>query len=324
MKVSIAMATYNGEEYIKEQLESFINQTIQPDELIISDDKSTDNTLKIIHEFAENVSFEIKVTVNDYNLGYTGNFNSALLKSTGDVVFLCDQDDVWFPEKIKHMLNVMNNNPDNLVYMNDTLLTDDKLNSKNLTKYGQIKSADLGDDKFVMGCCCMIRQELLTYCLPVPSELKGHDDWIVGIAEGLSQKYIDETVLQYYRRHESNESNFIANKTKKINKKDIWFSELKKMILKKEIRLNKANEYLKQEKIFFKGLLNIKKLIPKKFDEEFKKFLDKRIEKLKVLELRYRLRESNIIKRSISAPYFYFFVYDKKTRFRNMLRDIIS
>jgi glycosyltransferase involved in cell wall biosynthesis len=324
MKVSIAMATYNGEEYIQEQLQSLVNQSIKPDELVISDDKSTDNTLEIIESFIDEAPFKVKLIVNDKNLGYTGNFNSALMNTTGDVVFLCDQDDVWYPEKIEYMLNLMNGNQDNLLYMNDALLTDSVLNSKKLTKYGQIKSAELGPQAFIMGCCCMVRRELLSLCLPIPRDFKGHDDWIVGIAEGLNKKYIDEEVLQYYRRHETNESAFIPNRLKKITKVDLWFAAFKKLCFNKQRRLEEASAHLVQKGLFLQGLSDIKNSIPQTYEKSFDIYLESKKEELKVLNLRYSLRGNNIFKRFFKAIYFYFFIYDKKTRFQNMLRDMLS
>jgi len=324
MNISIAMATYNGEMYIQEQLQSFVNQSIKPDELVISDDSSTDNTLRIIESFIEEAPFKVKLIVNDKNLGYTGNFNSALMDTTGDVVFLSDQDDAWYPEKIEYMLNLMNRNQDYLLYMNDALLTDSQLNSKKLTKYSQIKSAKLGPEAFVMGCCCMVRRELLEFCLPIPRDFKGHDDWIVGIAEGLNKKYIDEAVLQYYRRHETNESTFIPNRLKKITKRDLWFSALNKLFFNKQERRDEANIHLIQKGVFLQGLLDIKKNIPQIDVKSFDIYLERKKSEIKVLNLRYSLRGNIFYKRIFKAIYFYFFIYDKKTRFQNMLRDMLS
>ena len=104
MKISIAMTTFNGEKYLQEQLDSFVVQTRRPDELIIFDDCSTDETLAIALNFAEGSPFAVKVFSNDRNLGYSQNFSRALKLCSGDYVFLSDQDDVWHPEKIARML----------------------------------------------------------------------------------------------------------------------------------------------------------------------------------------------------------------------------
>ena len=86
MKISIAMATYNGGKYLREQLDSFLAQTRLPDELVITDDCSTDDTLAIIETFAATAPFEVRWERNEQNLGYTGNFNKALMKAAGDLV----------------------------------------------------------------------------------------------------------------------------------------------------------------------------------------------------------------------------------------------
>jgi len=141
MKISIAMATYNGAQYLEAQLQSFVDQTRPPDELIITDDCSTDGTADIVYEFAKTAPFEVVFCRNEKNLGYCGNFNAALMQTTGDLVFLSDQDDVWFPEKIAYIAEVAERNPEMLVVMNDAALTDGGLNEVGLTKIGQIRSA---------------------------------------------------------------------------------------------------------------------------------------------------------------------------------------
>ena len=95
--ISVCMATYNGETYIKEQIESIINQLSSSDELIISDDKSTDNTLKIINEFKDP---RIKIYIHEKDHGFVKNFENALEKAKGDFIFLSDQDDIWLPNKV--------------------------------------------------------------------------------------------------------------------------------------------------------------------------------------------------------------------------------
>lgn len=103
MKTTVVMATYNGEKYIIEQLESIKNQSCIPDEVIIRDDCSNDNTVKIIKEFIEtnNLNENWKVTINERNLGYADNFRTATMSATGDLIFFSDQDDIWKLDKIE-------------------------------------------------------------------------------------------------------------------------------------------------------------------------------------------------------------------------------
>lgn len=125
------------------------------------------------------------------------------------------------------MVRLADENPDMLLLMNDTELTDGDLNSVGLTKLGQIKSAGLSLNSYVMGCCCAFRRELLDLCMPIPEGFGSHDRWIVDFASNLEAKLVDPTVLQYYRRHDSNESEFIVNRTVKVSRIDVLTSGIK-------------------------------------------------------------------------------------------------
>ena len=134
MKISIAMATYNGQTFLLEQLQSFTEQTILPDEVVITDDCSSDKTVALINSFKKTAPFKIRVYSNEKNLGYTQNFNKALQLCTNDLIFLSDQDDVWLPTKIEYMLNLTLQYPDKDLFMIDAELVDDSLISSELTK----------------------------------------------------------------------------------------------------------------------------------------------------------------------------------------------
>lgn len=110
-RISIVMATYNGEKYLPVQLQSLLAQTRQPDEVVICDDHSGDHTVEIAKRFiAENHLDHWKVLENNTNLGYVRNFRKAMGVATGDIIFLCDQDDIWCAEKLSVMCAVMENN----------------------------------------------------------------------------------------------------------------------------------------------------------------------------------------------------------------------
>ena len=102
-RLSVALATYNGERYLGEQLESILRQTRLPDELVIFDDASTDSTPAIVQEFAKAAPFPVRFQINAERLGSTRNFEAAIRACSGDIIFLCDQDDVWYPDKIARM-----------------------------------------------------------------------------------------------------------------------------------------------------------------------------------------------------------------------------
>ena len=123
-----------------------------------------------------------------------------------------------FLKKLERMERYALDDSSALVVMNDAALTDGELNDTGLTKQGQIASAGMTSSSFVMGCCAVVRRELLDACLPIPTHYKGHDGWIVKMAEGVGRKRVVSDVLQWYRRHDENESQFIANRTTKVTR----------------------------------------------------------------------------------------------------------
>lgn len=106
--VSVVMATYNGAQYLREQIDSILNQTYPVHELIIQDDKSTDNTVAIANEYANRNSV-VKVFVNERNMGLNQNFKSAVMRATGDFIALSDQDDIWFKDKLERQVAAIGN-----------------------------------------------------------------------------------------------------------------------------------------------------------------------------------------------------------------------
>lgn len=302
MNISIAMATYNGAQYLSAQLQSFVDQTRQPDELIITDDCSSDETEAIVREFAKIAPFSVMFYRNEKNLGYCGNFNAALMKTSGDLVFLSDQDDVWFPEKIAHMVEVAERNAEMLVLMNDAALTDGELNEVGLTKVGQIRSAGLGIEGFVMGCCAAIRRELLDFCLPIPEGIRAHDNWLVKIADGLGAKFVDTEVLQYYRRHESNESQFIANRTTRVSGAGALLDATRSIFDTDTRRIQQRN--LDQLRIFAEGIEQITSHAPEKYQSELRELLEKTRGRSSWMDERMDIRRRSVVSRIIAASRF--------------------
>lgn len=126
MKISVALCTCNGEKYIKEQLESVLHQTVMPNEIIICDDCSTDNTIEIIQKIKSNyhdIAFEI--IQNEERIGAKNNFAQAISRCKADIIFLSDQDDVWFPYKIEEFLYYLSGNQDKKVVFSNGLLIDE-------------------------------------------------------------------------------------------------------------------------------------------------------------------------------------------------------
>lgn len=254
MKLSIAMATYNGAKYLPQQLRSLVAQTRQPDEVIISDDGSTDGTLNIVEKFSKSAPVEVHVLRNQKNLGYAGNFSRALEAATGDLVFLSDQDDIWFPNKLERLESFANKNPAAQLIMCDAALTDEELKPVGLTKIEQIRYAGLPMSFFVMGCCAAIRREFLDLTLPIPARYPAHDTWLVCIADGLKAKAILEEPLQYYRRHGDNESKFIANELRPITRTYLLWRDLISKMRKRNTSVHDYIDEIEREKLLLWGV----------------------------------------------------------------------
>jgi len=250
MKVSIAMATYNGEAYLQEQLDSFLNQTRLPDEVVISDDHSQDRTLEILLAFKLKAPFEVKIIENDKNKGYKKNFEKVLSQVNGDLIFMSDQDDVWFENKIEKVLKYAADYPKKQVFINDTKITDSTLNPSGRTKMDQIRAVNSDMRTMIMGACSAVRLPFIKICLPIPNYMKGHDDWIHQLAKFCGTRMVIHEPLQYYRIHGKNTSENVFNTTKKISLLNHFFVNIygtgnSILKLKKKLKYNlKFKEWL--------------------------------------------------------------------------------
>ena len=214
--VSLAMCTYNGERFLQQLLDSLASQTRKPDEVVVCDDCSTDNTVAILKRWAENVPFKVRFIINDENLGYTKNFEKVLHYVTGDIIFLCDQDDVWLPHKIETILNVFDSNAEiGLVYHNTKVIDESgndlqcdevKLRGNwRLSDYPRQLSPNLIKHPIMSGCCMAIRSELLKKMFPVEPYML-HDVWIYLYAPAFADVYTINEPLILYRYHGNNAS----------------------------------------------------------------------------------------------------------------------
>ena len=211
MKLSIAMATYNGADFIQEQLLSLMNQTLLPDELVVCDDGSTDGTLGLLENFKSLATFEVKIIKNCKNLGHELNFGRAIDLCKGDIIFLCDQDDVWFSGKLAAVTEIFNAEPGVLLVINDAEITNGNGIPTGRTVFSQTKAAGVIGEKsksLTLGCATAIRSELRALISPVPSLDYGHDSWIHDFTHMIGARYVLNDVLQYYRRHGGNVSNW--------------------------------------------------------------------------------------------------------------------
>lgn len=207
------MATYNGEEYLKEQIDSILCQLSVRDELIISDDHSTDSTLEIIRSYEDD---RIKIFLNNGRKGVTHNFENALLQSKGDIIFLADQDDVWFPDKIERLSSYMlQGNYD--VVIGNCAMTDSKLNiiqKEYYFKQSPLEKTVWGNlfKNLWLGACMAFKREVLWAALPFPKNLVAHDIWIGLYSQWRFKCGYYPNIVQYYRRHD-NTASFAGRKS---------------------------------------------------------------------------------------------------------------
>ncbi len=197
------MATYNGSEYLKEQVDSILVQLSDDDELVVSDDGSADSTIEILQSYNDP---RIKIHHNIERKGVIGNFENALSKSIGDYIFLSDQDDVWAKDKVKLCLKKLENcdlvlhdaqgwDGENFLWESFFSLRGAKKGYwQNLLKNGYI------------GCCMAFTNKLKSVVLPFPKSISMHDVYIGLVAERKFRvKFIDHALIKY-RRHSNNAS----------------------------------------------------------------------------------------------------------------------
>ena len=202
--ISVCLATYNGEKYLREQLDSILCQLSGTDEIIISDDGSKDATIKIINSFNDN---RIHLYHNQGKHGVVSNFENALAKASGDFIFLSDQDDVWMNDKVEKCIRLLNDY--DLIVHNAEIVNGNCENTGH--DFFSLRDSKGGfwnniyKNRFV-GCCMSFKKQLLNYVLPFPSKILWHDMWIGLIAEKHFKVYFSPIPLIMFRRHGGNTS----------------------------------------------------------------------------------------------------------------------
>jgi glycosyltransferase involved in cell wall biosynthesis len=198
---SVCLACYNGEKHIKEQVESILIQLDGSDELIISDDSSTDDTISIIKSIRDE---RIKLYINENSSGRpTENFQNSLKKAKGTFVFLSDQDDIWLADKYETMKALLATND---LVLSDSVVVDETLKELH-PSFFKFHGSGKGILKNVIknsyfGSCMAFRRELLNYALPFPSSKEiGHDVWLGLVAEMVGKVCLVARPLILYRRH---------------------------------------------------------------------------------------------------------------------------
>lgn len=223
--VSIVMATYNGDKYLRQQLDSILEQSYQHFELIVVDDSSTDTTLNILNEYAV-LDARIHVFPAENNLGLVTNFERGLKLAKGNFIALSDQDDIFRQDKIEVLLTEFKNNPDRDLAISDLALIDENGHeiAQSMWHYQRLNPQQgkpfhrLLYSNFATGCAMMFRRRLLNIALPFPPDCLVHDWWLA-VASASSKAggiCLVNKHLTYYRQHESNVFGAIKARSPKI------------------------------------------------------------------------------------------------------------
>ena len=217
--ISVALCTRNGAQFIEAQLRSILNQSVQPNQIVLSDDASTDDTVSIARAVMNVESGPaLTVLLNPVALGVTANFEQAILSCTGEFIALCDQDDVWHPHRLSRALQQFEAQPSLDFLFSDARLVDARGQSLDRSLFGvlEITADDLaalhrGDGLSILirrniatGATVMFRRRLLMPALPfAPSWL--HDEWLAAVGSAVGRvDAVDEQLIDY-RQHGSNE-----------------------------------------------------------------------------------------------------------------------
>lgn len=207
-EISVVLATYNGERFLKEQLESILTQLRDNDELIISDDGSSDKTVEIIKEFQKKYP-HIKLYQGP-SRGFIRNFEFLISKAKNKIIFISDQDDIWESTKVEKILEDFRIHPDVWVVLHDAYYINadggkigGSIFEDRNTNYGFIRNV-LKSGYY--GCCMAINSDIRQYILPFPDYIMSYDQCIGLYAEFYKKVYIEKHKLIFHRLHNSNQS----------------------------------------------------------------------------------------------------------------------
>ncbi|QJX00476.1 glycosyltransferase family 2 protein [Frigoriglobus tundricola] len=214
MRLSVALCTYNGAAHLRAQLDSIAGQTRPPDELVVRDDRSSDATPAVLGAFAAAAPFPVRIAVNEVNLGSTRNFEGAIAACSGDVIFLCDQDDVWHPQKLARFEAAFRSAPGVGLVASDLEVVGPDLAPTGLRMweslpFGPELQAEVEAGRgcrlllrynVVTGAAAAFRADLRDIVLPIPN-CWVHDGWIAFLTAAIAPVRLVREPLTNYRQH---------------------------------------------------------------------------------------------------------------------------
>ena len=254
-KIEILMATYNGETYIREQIDSIINQTYKNWVLLVRDDNSKDNTVSIIEEYEQKDSRIRLLRDKKGNLGFVRNFEELMANSLEDFIMFSDQDDYWIENRIEKYIEIITNLSSEdmkkpLLIHSNSFICDKELNIKKekfISNCAEDKEFDIVFFNYIVqGSTALINRKLVNLALPFSSKVTLHDRYLHLLAEFLGKRIFLNQSLMKYRQHDNNKIGASYSIVKKILKKKYFNNEDRELIL--EIR-NKYIENINKEKI---------------------------------------------------------------------------
>lgn len=280
-KIDVLMATYNGEKYLKEQIDSILNQTYKNINLIISDDCSKDGTCEILKQY-EDKDERVNVFYQEKNLGYVKNFEFLLKKVENDFYMLSDQDDFWLPEKIEKSMETLKSKKADLVF-GDLEIVDENLNTI-YPSFGDFMKLNKKIGKYinsykinylyncVTGCTVLSKKKFIKKLIPFPTKSKYviHDHWL-GLIISMNGKlaYMPEKYMKY-RQHGANQVG-----TNKISHKFDKLEQVRKLFI--DVKLGVFGTYVENKSCFpepiqelNKKALDYFKMVEKKKNFNFK------------------------------------------------------
>ena len=205
MKISVALAYYDGAEYIEQQLTSILDQLGEEDELILSVDRAFDGSMDLLKAWEEKEK-RIFLT-NGPAKGVAKNFEHAIRLCSGDLIFLSDQDDIWLPDKVEKVKQAFYDQ-EVMAVLHDARIVDENLKELE-PSFFKLRHSETGFIKNLwrnsyVGCCMAFRKELIPQIFPIPEAIYMHDYWIGATAEQIGKVKLIEEPLILYRRHSKN------------------------------------------------------------------------------------------------------------------------
>lgn len=279
--IDILLPVYNGENYLREQIESILLQSYKDLRLLIRDDNSTDSSVDIINEYSNKDARVFVIKDNFGNLGLVKNIENLLENSTSEYIMFADQDDVWFSNKIEKMYEIIKSKNKDIPILlhSNCYVTDENLNIKKEFLKNSVEEYTIRDmffKFFVQGSSTMINKRLKEIALPFINNIYVHDRYLHILCEIYGERYFLNEPLMYYRQHSKN---LIGSNT------------IIKKIFRNIINLPK-NFYLEKDKKLFETII-VKKNIKKEIFKNYLIVTDSKISKLKrhkILKNNFNLR----------------------------------